>query len=273
MSKTNTTRKAKERPLATPIDSGNGAGDATPVMSFKEVIAAWLANAEKPRNVDSKTRQELARKLLQSKDTATAWRQFERHKIQPISLLAMVHGAFTFAQGEARRQNPSEIRGQINKVERLIKELQQAIKESPLPRNWGTITEWEYPNLPPVLVAFGWHGMSEDVDWLGYPVSVFGVLDGALELIDDYRKSEPQRLVLREKKGGKDYARMVFVRHLAWQLKRRYGCTLAASLAHVTNAIYKADIPLIKEDVAGIVKTSPLTKNKAFKRGSKALNQ
>ena len=266
MSKTNTTRKAKERPPTALID----VQACDPVAVLRENIKA----IGKPANNESWIRVRLAERLLKDKEfMPRAWRQITKSGIDPLEFLTMVHVAFTFAQKEARRQKPSESRDQINKVERLIKELQQAIEQSPLPRNWGMVTEWQYSNLPPVLVAFGWHGMSEEVDWLGYPVSVFGVLDGALELIDDYRKSEPKRLVLREKNGGKGLARTVFVRHLAGQLKRRHGVTLAASLAHVTNAIYKADLPLIKEDVAGIVKTSPLSKNKAIKRGAKALNQ
>eukprot|EP01034_Spumella_vulgaris_P024072 gene24072-30374_t len=186
------------------------------------------------------------------------WRELRKQDINPLTFLSWVHNSFDYADFEAVRQNPGETGNQLDKIERLLTDLKSEIEQSPLPRNQATAQMGiDHPSLPPVELSIGWHGMNPEHDWIGYPISVHGVLSVALGMLAKHREREPLRLVARQRGRGDNVEIVSFVRHMAYLSKHHTGKTLAGSLAHVTNAIYDPENPLDKEAASDMIKKSP----------------
>ena len=186
------------------------------------------------------------------------WRELPKQGVNPLTFLSWVHNAYDYAVFEAVRQSSSETGNQLNKIKRLLTDLKTEIEQSPLPRNQATaLMDIDHPSLPSVQVSMGWHGMNPEHDWIGYPISVHGVLSVALGMLAKHREREPLRLVPRQKGRGENVGVVSFVRHMAWQCERHTCKALAGSLAHVANAIYDPANPLDKEAARDMIKKSP----------------
>lgn len=222
------------------------------------VLEAHIVAIGEPSNPHRARRAELARRLLADPDMYRVWRELRKQDVNPLSFLSWVHNAFDYADFEAVRQNPSETGNQLDKIERLLTDLKTEIEQSPLPRNQApALMGIDHPSLPPVELSIGWHGMNPAHDWIGYPISVHGVLSVALGMLAKHREREPLRLVARQRGRGENVEIVSFVRHMAWQCERHTGKALAGSLAHVANAIYAPANPLDKEAARGMIQKSP----------------
>lgn len=222
------------------------------------VLEAHIVAIGEPSNPHSARRAELARRLLVDPDMYRVWRELRKQDVNPLSFLSWVHNAFDYADFEAVRQSPSETGNQLDRIERLLTALKTEIDQSPLPRNQATaLMGIDHPSLPAVNLSIGWHGMNPEHDWIGYPISVNGVLSVALGMLAKHREREPMRLVARQRGRGENVDIVSFVRHMAWQCERHIGKALAGSLAHVANAIYDPANPLDKEAARGMIQKSP----------------
>ena len=218
-----------------------------------EPLERWLKDRPNPDPILA-CAQSFANKLIKHRGMRLAWPQLKKIGIGSLHLRALVENAVKNAHADASFQPITEVNKQLDKVKRLIGELRTSIEESPLPKNAGTWMELKSKGLPSVQVIFGWRDMDPCVYWPHHPVSVVDTLDTALMMVEEYKKNQPARAVLRSNKRHEINA---FVVNLGWLIRNEFGAYLHGTLAHITNAIYQPADPLGKAEVKGILKGSP----------------
>lgn len=201
---------------------------------------------------------ELARRLTAARELDSAWAQLRRQKIPVLQFFSLVTTAHESAISEGSRPKSKAEKAKLDRVARLAVELKQAIEDSPLRRQSAACTTLACDGLPevPILLSMrddlpsdGW-GMNH------YPLTVFWVLDRAVDLVNKHEAKLPPRAVARR---GSRYEVVAFVRVLSFLLSGEFGKELHATVGVVASVLFDLDAtePLDKAAVQGILKDAP----------------
>lgn len=218
-----------------------------------EALNAWIVGNPSA----SKLRRQIAGVMAKNQELSYVWPELKKHGINPLHFFSIVCHAYEQMERETRRQTKTEEETQLKAVERLTRQLKDAIEKSPLPANtaYGPY-ELSTVGFPVVNAMVGWRDLQEDGYGFGYSISIVEMLDVALGMLKRHQESMPIRAVSRHGSNPKVTA---FVRWLAFCMGSRFKCELHGTIAHLTTAIFDLDAtnPPDKKGVKNLLKDRP----------------
>lgn len=205
-----------------------------------QILTARLANSTRaPREI-----RHVMKKMASGPEAAAVWKVFGSDDDTVGHVTDLVRQALEGALKEIQRPPAKKEREDIERVIKLASELKEAIKASSLPGNWcrNDFADLSAVWGPDIELSVGWHSLSKELDWQGYPLAICDVLDWAGELASQHLNSLPARAVARKSttrmREGTYPEVPAFVRLLAWHFHRNFKQERRGTIAHVANAIF-----------------------------------
>ncbi|ABM93508.1 hypothetical protein [Methylibium petroleiphilum] len=229
-------------------------------------LATW---AEEHRSSAPAAWISIADRLLSDESAKQAWSQLRRFGDIQMAVFSDICHAVERASNETRRKPTLVERKEVERVKDLALRLKQAIKLSSLPPGTATLYQLNSNCEPPAQLWIGWRDLPTEGVGLGfgYSMSISEMLDRTVELADKHLVSLGPRAVTRQKSRPKVAA---FVRWLCFNFVRRFDSELPLVAARFTNAVLRPVDQLTKDDVAAILKDSPLERRSKPKKKKQA---